>query len=457
MTVSRKNLTVIFLLVIFCLTCLPASSGEKAASILSTVNRVEFNRGSKWEQATSGMDLYFGDQLRTLDDSKVMLIFNDGTQTKLDSNTTVTLKKKENQQNQVGIIEMITGAIWSKIRPTEEGKTPVFEVQCPTATCAVRGTEIAMRVSKDSKENFKTTLTVINGEAEFSNQNGKTMVPASCQSHAYSEKSPVEPVKLSKSQIDAEISWIDFGNPRVMVIVSELNLGQATLVSSMESQINSQLSNAHFHLIDSGTIDTIRQTDEAKKAVLGDMVAAATLGKRFTCDVTVAGKVETTFKSEEKAGQTSQFICDAICDVKVIITDTAQLLFSKTITAEGRSLSKDAAGRAALENISKKIAGDLVWEIPLGYTKAQHGRRTTQVIIGNCSFTERDKVIEYLNTIPGLEGKVFPRSFENSIAIIDVEYEGTSEKLVHELIKITSLKLDVTGVTMNRIEAKVLK
>ena len=460
---KKVKSVIIIISLIACLTGIIMTSSipaqeKPAASILSIVNNVQAKSQGKWEQAYKGMELNYGSQIKTLEDSKAMIIFNDGTQMKLDSSTTIAINKKEEiQKSQVGIIELITGTIWSKIRPTNEGTTPVFEVKSPTGTCAVRGTEIAMRVNKDNKENFYTTLTVISGEAEFGNQNGKSLVPAKCQSSAYKETAPTKPVQLSQKQIDSEISWINFGNPRIMVLVEEINLEKPTFVSEMESQINTQLTDSHYHVIDPGQVDTIRESDEAKKAISGDEAAAATLGKRFACDVTVAGKVETIFISEQKSGENSQIVCEARCDIKVIVTDTAQLLFSRKLKAEGTSLSREAAGIRAIENISKKIADDLICEIPMGYITAEKGRRATQIIVENCSFTERDKIIEFLKTIPDAGGKIYPRTFENSIAIIDVEYNGTSEALVHEIQKIQGIKIEITGVTMNRITIKVIK
>lgn len=430
-------------------------AAEKAGAIFSVVNTVQAYRSNGWINCYEGMELYYGDQIKTLENSKAMLIFNDGTQLKLDSETTVNLTKKEEEK--IGIIEMITGAIWSKIKPQEDGTSPALEIQSPTSVCAIRGTEVAMRLDGDDQQNLTTTLTVISGEVEFKNDHGKTLIPASSQSVAMVNSAPTAPVVLTKEQINQEIAWIDFGNPRVMVLVQELNLGEANLVSEMESEINTQLTDSHYHIIDPSQVDTIRETDEAKKAITGDELAAATLGKRFGCDVTVSGKVETMFISEQKTDENLMYVCEARCDIKVIVTDTAQLLFSKKLKAEGTSLSKEAAGIRAMENISAQIANDLVWEIPQGYMTTYKGQRATQLIISNCSFTDRDKIIEFLKSIPDVNDKVFPRTFENSIAIIDVEYNGTSEDLVHEILKIESLKIEVTGLTMNRIEIQVIK
>ena len=440
------------------ITWFPAYGKEKAASILSAENnvQVDYESSGNWEQAYDGMELYYGTQIRTMEDSRVMIIFTDGTQMKLDSNTVITVEKIEGQDDQVGIIELIKGTIWSLIRPVEEGGPPAMEIESPTSVCSIRGTELAMTVGEDG-QNLTTTLTVITGEVELQNQHGKSLIPASCQSIAYATEPPTEAVKLTQEKIDEVISWIDFGNPRVMVLVEELNLGKPNLVSELESEINLQLTKAHYHIIDPDQLAKIKETDEAKKAIMGDELAAATLGKRLGYDVVVTGRVETMFISEEKTDNQTFSICEARSDIKVVISDTAQLLFTQKLKAEGQSLSKEAAGIRAMENISTAIAEELVWEIPLEYVKCEKGHRATQVIIENCSFEDRGLIIEHLKTIKDADGKVYPRSFENSIAIIDVEYKGTSEELVYEIIKITDINLEVTGLSMNKIQLKVTK
>jgi len=454
-------MAVLFILPALCISGLPEVYGnQEAASILYAENNVEIKRSDSGnrEKATRGTEIFYGDKIITSDSGKAMLVFTDGTQMKLDSNTEIKLLEMEgNPAGPAGIIDLSAGTIWSLVRPAPEEGPPAMKINTPTSMCTIKGTEIAMAVSGTEGQNLTTTLTVISGEAELTNSLGKCLIPASCQSMAYANQPPAEPVSLTKKEIEEEISWIDFGNPRVMVIVEELNLGQINLVSELESEINMRLTEAHYHLIDAAQLEKIKESDEVKKAVMGDEIAAAALGKRLGYDVVVAGRVETIFISEEKTENQTISLCEARSDIKVIISDTAQILFTKKLSAEGQSLSKEAAGIKAMENISRLIADDLVWEIPAGYIKGEKGQRTTEVIIENCSFEERVTIIEYLKTIEGVEGKVFPRSFDNSIAVIDVEYEGTSEELVCEIIKIRGIKLEVTGLTMNKIQVNVIK
>jgi len=79
-----------------------------------------------------------------------------------------------------------------------------------------------------------------------------------------------------------------------------------------------------------------------------------------------------------------------------------------------------------------------------------------KIIMENCNFEERNILIDYLKKVSGME-KVNPGTFENSSAFIDTEYNKNSEELAGEIMKVTSLKLEMAALKKKTIIIRVKK
>ncbi|HPZ10113.1 MAG TPA: FecR domain-containing protein, partial [Candidatus Eremiobacteraeota bacterium] len=355
----------------------------------------------------TGDTISLKDILKTEEESKVKLLFSDGSVLKIAPDSSCELNTCED-----GIeLKVSSGKIWSNIRSDRKNKI-VFVTD--SAGFRIKGGEFELEAS-----NKETILTVSSGEGEFSNSSGFVSVKEKTRYSATSGKAPSEVKKISEDEM--KFTWANFGNPRVMVVIEELNLDKPNLVSAMESAINSALSDAYYYLVDPVQINTIRQSDEAKKGVAGDLLSAATLGKRLQSDIIIIGKVETEYVGEMQTSQNKIITSQARCDIRVVISDTAQIILAKKLTEKGTSLSSESAGMKAIEKIAREISKELVWEIPVKYTVVSNSHRAIQLVITDCNFASRDRIIQYLKTIPCVGEKVYPRSFENSIAILDVE------------------------------------
>lgn len=400
--------------------------------------------GKDWIIAKTGDTISFKDKVKTDSSGKGKLVFSDGSIVKLSPDTLIEFQKENNDKIQIILPE---GNLWGNIKGE-------LEIVTETGLSIVKNAECAINFEKDSKSSL---LTVFRGTVEFSNKLGSREITENQEIKILLNEGPGELKSLSEEETIEKLKWTDFGNPRVMVVIEELNLDQVNSFSSTESRINSELSSAHYHLIDPEEIDLIRKSDEAKNALSGDVLSAATLGMRLKSDIIITGTVETEFVGQMDTSQNSIITCQARCDIRVIIADTAQIILAKKLTEKATSLSKEAAGMKAIDEMAKKIAGELIWEIPVNYTVVSNSHRSVQLVITDCDFNSRSKIIEYLKSIPVINERVYPRSYENSIAILDVEYIGTSEALAEEILKTENPALEITGITMNRIDLKVVK
>jgi len=378
------------------------------------------------------------DKLISGDNSRCKMVLSDGSTLKIGSSTEIEFSEKEK-------INMSSGKLWGNIKNGSN-----LNIITQAGTAVIKGTELEIESTENS-----STITVIRGTVEFFNKSGSLLVREKTVVTATVDTAPSEIKKLSDDEILKKFEWSSFGNPRVMVLIEEVNFEKKGFIA--ESTLNSSLSDNHYHLIDQSQINAIRETDEAKKGLTGDLISAATLGKRLQSDIIIIGKVATEFVGQMSTSQNTVITSSARCDIRVVISDTGQIILAKTLIQKGTSLSKEEAGNKAIKKMADIIVKDLVWEIPVKYTVLSNSHRSVQIIVSNCDFTSRDRIIENLKQNPVTCDHVYPRSFENSIAIIDVEYIGTSDGLAGELLKISEPKISVTGITMNRIEISVTK
>ncbi|MEQ8170588.1 MAG: FecR family protein [Candidatus Eremiobacterota bacterium] len=389
-------------------------------------------------QVKTGDIISLKDKLISADNSRCKMVFSDGSTLKIGSSTEIEFCDREK-------ITMSSGKLWGNIK---DGSN--FNIITHAGTAVIKGTEMEIEGTENS-----STLTVIKGTVEFFNNSGSLLVREKTVATATADTAPSEIKRLSDDEILKKLEWSSFGNPRVMVLIEEVNFEKKGFIT--EGTLNSSLSDNHYHLIDETQINAIRETDEAKKGLTGDAVSAATLGKRLQSDIIVIGKVATEFVGQMSTSRNTLFTSNARCDIRVVISDTGQIILAKTISQKGTSLSREEAGNKAIKKMADIIVRDIVWEIPVNYTVLSNSHRAIQIIVSNCDFTSRDKIIEHLKQNPVTGNHVYPRSFENSIAIIDIEYIGTSDGLAGEILKISDPKISVTGVTMNRIEISVNK
>ena len=378
------------------------------------------------------------DKLISSEKGRCKMVFSEGSTLKIDSSTEIEFSEKET-------INMSAGKLWGNIKNKSN-----LNIITPSGTAVIKGTELEIEETENS-----SILTVIRGTVEFFNKSGSLTATEKTVVTATAGTVPLLVKKLSDDEILKKLEWSSFGNPRVMVLIEEVNFTKKGFIT--ESTLNSSLSDNHYHLIDPTQINAIRETDEAKKGLTGDLLSAAALGKRLQSDIIVIGKVSTEFVGQMSTSQNTVITSNARCDIRVVISDTGQIILAKAISQKGTSLSREEAGNKAIKKMADIIVKDLAWEIPVKYTVLSNSHRAIQIIVSNCDFASRDRILENLKQNPVTGDHVYPRSFENSIAIIDVEYIGTSDSLAGEILKISDPKISVTGITMNRIEISVTK
>ena len=191
----KRYISVIFLTLVLAFQVLGAAKRPIAAikEVMGIV-KVRHVDERSFETASPGNMLYSGDRLRTFDHSSAALLFIDGSQIKVRDNSDLILQAERlDERNLDTKLDLPIGDIWAKVTRRDSK----FEVETPSATASVKGTEFAIKVD----EFGNSDLFVLEGLIEFQNPFGKVEVGKRQKSSASKTMAPSKPKKISKKEI----------------------------------------------------------------------------------------------------------------------------------------------------------------------------------------------------------------------------------------------------------------
>ena len=145
-----------------------AAQSTPSAELLSKENVVDVARGnSPWTGATVGQALAVRDRLRTGEDSRAAVQMTDLSVLRIDELTTIEITPPSTTSDKPGL-NVKDGATYFFSRE----KSREMRIETPAANGAMRGTEFVVEVA----DNGSTTLTMLDGEVELSNEQGSVVV-----------------------------------------------------------------------------------------------------------------------------------------------------------------------------------------------------------------------------------------------------------------------------------------
>ncbi len=176
---------------------------ETAGKIISLQGRAEVKKVAEdpWMPAANLQVLDTGNTLRTLIQSRAVVLLADETQLKLNASTTLQLRSVRQTSNllvrvvQTGmaqgnqsLLDVAHGQVWlrSKLKPAN------MRITTPAVTAAIRGTEFDLRVAEDGE----SVLTMLDGLVDFRNDQGAVLVGPGEQARARIGQAPTKSVLL---------------------------------------------------------------------------------------------------------------------------------------------------------------------------------------------------------------------------------------------------------------------
>lgn len=252
--------------------------------------------------------------------------------------------------------------------------------------------------------------------------------------------------------------------PKVMVIIDEKigGLYGTTGSESMgqaESTIIEKLINAGFNVVDADTVKANISRDKALRILEGDNRAAAAEGLKYGAQIVITGKAFSKNAITSIRGTNMQSI-QATMQARVIRTDTAKVIASKSATGAQAHIDEMQGGALAIKEASEKISDELIEMIVKQWSGEVYGRsqEITVMINGLVSYRHLAAVKKILEKETQGVKAVHQRSFTGGIAELSIDYGGKSSNIADELSnrKFPGFRLEPTNVTPNRIDIKAI-
>ncbi|WP_442580618.1 FecR domain-containing protein [Mesorhizobium sp. ASY16-5R] len=191
-----------------------ARNAPAAGSVIArkTGEEVRFIDVSNWRGVDIHQDLLAGDELRTNALGSLAVLFADNTQVRLGRNTTLVVK--EINPGADSLFSLESGSIWARAERGGEG----LVIETPAAAAAIRGTDWTMTVVGD-----RTSLTVLEGKVELSNQFGSvTVVPGEAASAAIG-RAPTKTVIVAPDDREQMLFYLSLRDSFLILPASPLS------------------------------------------------------------------------------------------------------------------------------------------------------------------------------------------------------------------------------------------
>lgn len=170
-----------------------------AAEVVSVEGKGEYREAQQttWRPVSLRHPLFPTNYVRTLDMSRMAILFSDRTQVRLAQNSMLQIKEVASGPDTKTILNLNSGRAWTQSKTTPKG----LVMETPSALAAIRGTDWEMAVDDEGR----ATLSVFSGEVEFYNDQGNIVVRENEQARAERGKAPV---KLQLQVSRERIQWV---------------------------------------------------------------------------------------------------------------------------------------------------------------------------------------------------------------------------------------------------------
>lgn len=239
------------------------------------------------------------------------------------------------------------------------------------------------------------------------------------------------------------------GNPRVMLLVKEENVGQETFFSLFGSELRSILAEAGFNLVNPDVAQEIRGREETRQMLDGNYQAAVAIGQDYDADIVIHGRTFTSFMAERDVGSGTFYTMEAYADVQATTTQDARIIASISESSSQYAPSKEVAGNEALKSIADEVKVDLVRNVIAGINQAGGGRSITVVAVNVPDFAAAMELEETLRNTRGVERVDF-RSFDNQVAQYELNISLSPQNLAVHISQ--QPRLSITQLQSHRME-----
>ena len=246
---------------------------------------------------------------------------------------------------------------------------------------------------------------------------------------------------------------------RVMVMVPERHLQRYIPDPAAETDIIRSFVEARYRVVDQAQIAAIRGTDQAAAAARGDIAAAQAIGRKFGAEIIVVGEAFSQAVDGARTADAGMRSCRARVEVKMIRTDTGEILAANGVQASGIDATEEMAAKKALANAGGQVAKYMLDQLDkrAREDKKAGAPKIVELVIMDIPYAQYAQLKEAMKaTIAGIKD-YRQRGYEANRAELEVEYGGTDAQSLADALATTrfkDFKLTIIKATVNRIDMK---
>jgi hypothetical protein len=252
----------------------------------------------------------------------------------------------------------------------------------------------------------------------------------------------VETAALVRDQQSVQNILNKAGNPRIMIIFDEQNIGETLNeyhffqvdMTQAETTLMDKFLEKGFEVVDPATIRANIKREQALAALEGDAKAAAAIGLQMEADVVVTGKAIAKRANTQMKILGDMKSCQANLTARVIKADVGTVIATGSEHAAYPHIDEVSGGIEAIKKASIKLGDALIKKILDKWQSEFYNQTTVKLrITGIESFTDLNAFKGILSTYFRGVKNIRQRNYAASTAELDVEITGNAEQLSREL------------------------
>ena len=253
---------------------------------------------------------------------------------------------------------------------------------------------------------------------------------------------------------------MSMGNPRVMILFDEQNIGQSydkyyyfdVDMTASETAMMNKFLEKDFQVVDPTTVRQNKERDAILAAINGDNKAAASLALKQDAEVVITGKaVAKVATGINLAGMKS---CQANLTARVIDADVGTVIATGSQHAAYPHIDEVTGGTLAIEKAAKALSDDLISKILAKWQSRFYDLNTVKIsVMGLASYTQASDFKNALQYAARGVKNVFQRDLSGGTAEFDIQITGNAEQLARELDQrqIGDFAVAVIGASANKV------
>lgn len=274
----------------------------------------------------------------------------------------------------------------------------------------------------------------------------------------------VDEANLQSDALAVQNLIMNMGNPRVMFMIDEQNVGytlndyhyfSVNMTAAETAMMNTFLEKG-FDVVDPGLSRQAKERDQIVAAISGNNKAAALIAARQDAEIVITGKAIAKVAQGINLGGMKS--CQANITARVVESDVGRLLATGNKHAAQVHIDEVTGGTKAIEKAAYALADELSTKILEQWRKKFYNSTVVKLIVTGIR-TYRDAV-DFKNSLQyyarGIK-LVYERNIVAGSAEFDVEITGNAQQLARELDgqQIGGNICTVFAVTQNKVTMRV--